>query len=326
MAASHSNTNNEGSSASTLNFVLRSLSFSHFNEKARWALDYYNIPYSERRSLPILHMISMFKYRAKEPPTGGTRFITPHLTVTPVSSSTKDAHTKEEEVVVMNDSSDILEFLSDRFSAHPNKQATSTTCPPLNLYSNDSETKTKIMALEERFDTIIGSNIRRYMYYELLLQSPKSVGRSLGQHDNAGALQTWLWTLFFPIFSWILVRAFRINAESAARSKDILKREFEHLSRVLESGPPGPAYLVGNHFTAADLTLAALTALALGVTKEDGYGAWVPHVEDLRPEAQAFCKELRETTAGQHVLECYRLHRGKKATGSSYGYSFFGLW
>ncbi|KAG0332399.1 hypothetical protein BG000_010044 [Podila horticola] len=208
----------------------------------------------------------------------------------------------------------------------PNKATTSTTTPPLNLYSNNAETKAKILALEERFDTTIGPNVRRLIYSEILCHSPKSVGQSLGQHGNAGTLQTWIWTWFFFVFSWILIRFFRVTPESAERSKDILKREFEHLSRVLESGPPGPAYLVGNEFTAADLTLACLASLLVGVTQEDGYGAWVPPMSVFRPEAQEFLKELRESTAGQHILECYRLHRGKKAEGSKYGFSFFGWW
>lgn len=110
------------------------------------------------------------------------------------------------------------------------------------------------------------------------------------------------------------------------RSKEILKREFEHISRVLESGPPGPAYLIGNEFSAADLTLASLAGLIVGVNETDGYGAWIPKKESLRPEAVAFSDELRNSTAGQHIVECYKLHRGTKAPGSRYGYSLFGLW
>ncbi|KAF9280854.1 hypothetical protein BGZ74_002499 [Mortierella antarctica] len=311
----------QGSNASAFNFTLTSISFSHYNEKTRWGLDYYGIPYTEYRSLPILHMLSMFKSRAKARPTSGTPFVTPHLTVAPAN-----APDEKDVKITMNDSTEILGFISDRFSAPPNKAATSTSTPPLNLYSNNAETKAKIVALEERFDTIIGPNVRRLVYSEILCHSPKSVGQSLGQHGNAGALQTWIWTWFFFVFSWILIRYFRVTPESAERSKDILKREFEHLSRVLESGPPGPAYLVGNEFTAADMTLASLASLLVGVTQEDGYGAWVPPMSVFRPEAQEFLKELRESTAGQHILECYRLHRGKKAEGSKYGLSFFGWW
>ncbi|KAF9082572.1 hypothetical protein BGX23_012320, partial [Mortierella sp. AD031] len=304
---------------------LRSIAFSHYNEKARWALDYYRVPYVEYRSLPMCHMISMFKYRAKSRPSAGSStFATPYLTVEPKDAT--NSNSNSEGKVALNESTKIVEFLSDQYAAPANSNNTSNNnnMRP-NLYSNDESTRTKIKALEDRFDTMIGPHVRRVLYYELLLKSPKSVGQSLGQHDNAGKLQMWIWTFFFSVISWMLCKFMHITEVSAARSRDILKREFEHISRVLESGPPGPAYLIGNQFSAADLTLASLGGLAVGVTDEDGYGAWVPRRTELRPEAQAFFVELRQTTAGQHILECYKLHRGTKAPGSSYGFSFFGL-
>ncbi|KAF9570646.1 hypothetical protein EC968_001533 [Mortierella alpina] len=309
-----------------LNFSLRTISFSHYNEKARWALDYYRIPYVEHRSMPCLHMASMFKYRASSPPSSAvTRYATPHLSAVTKSAAAGDMANE----VKLNDSSEIAQFLSDQFAAPPNttqSDSSSLSCPPQNLYSNDAATKAKILALEERFGKMIGPHVRLYFYNEVLFHSPKAVGRALGQQGNVGCLQAWMWAVFFGLFSWVLAKSLHINDKSAARSKEILKREFEHISRVLESGPPGPAYLVGNQFTAADLTLASLGGVVVGIGREDGYGAWVPPLTALRPEAQAFCEELRQTTAGKHIVECYKLHRGGKAAGSSYGYSFFGLW
>ncbi|KAF9145632.1 hypothetical protein BGX30_007756 [Mortierella sp. GBA39] len=312
-------------SQQTTALTLRSIAFSHYNEKARWGLDYYKVPYIEYRSLPICHMISMFKYKAKARPPGpgASVFVTPHLTIE--HNNNTNNKDKEKETIILNDSKKILEFLSDQYAAPANSNGKSSASP--NLYSNDEASKAKIQALEERFNTMIGPHVRRVMYYEILLHSPRSVARSLGQHDNAGKLQSWIWSLFLPIFVWMLCKAMHINETSASRSRDVLKREFEHLSRVLESGPPGPAYLVGNQFTAADLTLASLGGLAVGVTNEDGYGAWVPSIQDMaRPEGRKFMEELRATTAGQHIMECYKLHRGRKVPGSRYGFSFFGLW
>ncbi|KAG0056582.1 hypothetical protein BGZ83_004364 [Gryganskiella cystojenkinii] len=309
-----------------LSFTLRSISFSHYNEKARWALDYYKVPYVEYRSLPICHMISMFNHRSKErPANGGTGFVTPHLTVTPEAKENADSAAPIE-AVILNDSTKILQFLSSQYAAQPSSKTATTTDAPKNLYTNDEATATKIMTLEDRFDTMIGPHVRRFMYYELLFQSPSSLGREMGQHDNAGRLQMFVWSLFFPLFRYILIKFLHINEVSAMRSKDILKREFEHVSRVLESGPPGPAYLIGNEFSAADLTFASLAAMVVGVNEEDGYGAWLPKKDRLRPEALTFCEELRATTAGQHIVECYKLHRGTKAPGSRYAFSFFGLW
>ncbi|KAF9122923.1 hypothetical protein BGW39_009400 [Mortierella sp. 14UC] len=305
--------------------TLRSIAFSHYNEKARWALDYYKVPYVEYRSLPMCHVVSMFKYKAKTrtPGAGASAFVTPHLSIEPKGDDASDDK-KDKEKITLNDSTKILEFLSDQYAAPANSNGRHSA--PANLYSNDEASRTKIQTLEERFDNMIGPHVRRLVYYEVLVKSPSSVGRSLGQHNNAGKLQAWIWSLFFPIIAYLLCKIMHVNEVSASRSKDILKREFEHISRVLESGPPGPAYLVGNQFTAADLTLASLGGLVVGVTEEEGYGAWVPSLSAFRPEGRAFFEELRQTTAGQHILECYKLHRGSKAPGSSYGFSCFGLW
>ncbi|KAG0284441.1 hypothetical protein BGZ96_011191 [Linnemannia gamsii] len=316
-------TGQEQDKHSQTSLTLRTISFSHYNEKARWALDYYKVPYIEYRSLPMCHMISMFKYRAKTRPcSASSAYATPHLTVEPTKGSGKDD--KDKETIALNDSSKIIEFLSDQYAAPANSNGKDGRAP--NLYSNDEASKTKIQALEERFNTMIGPHVRRVVYYELLFHAPKSVARSMGQHDNAGQLQSWIWSFFLPLFTWMLCKAMHITEKSASRSKDILKREFEHISRVLESGPPGPAYLVGNQFSAADLALASLGGLVVGVSEEDGYGAWVPKMDVLRPEGKKFMEELRATTAGQHIVECYKLHRGSKAPGSGYGFNFFGLW
>ncbi|KAG0377613.1 hypothetical protein BGX24_005775 [Mortierella sp. AD032] len=304
--------------------TLRSIAFSHYNEKARWALDYYKVPYVEYRSLPMCHVISMFKHKSKTstPGAGATAYVTPHLTIEPKDDGASEDKTREK--ITLNDSTKIVEFLSDQYAAPANSNGRHSASP--NLYTNDEASRTKVQALEERFDKMIGPHVRRAVYYEILVKSPSSVGRSLGQHNNAGKLQTWIWSIFFPIIAYLLCKIMHINEVTASRSRDILKREFEHISRVLESGPPGPAYLVGNQFTAADLTFASLGGLVVGVTEEEGYGAWVPKLSAFRPEGKAFMEELRQTTAGQHILECYKLHRGHKAPGSSYGFKCFGLW
>lgn len=44
------------SSPAKLDLTLITISFSHFCERGRWALDLARLPYSEVRSLPLLHM------------------------------------------------------------------------------------------------------------------------------------------------------------------------------------------------------------------------------------------------------------------------------
>ncbi|KAF9438312.1 hypothetical protein BGZ76_008700 [Entomortierella beljakovae] len=303
-----------------VDYRLNTISFSHYNEKARWALDYYKIPYVEYRSLPVLHGFTMFKYRVKgtlRVPDAITPLTTPVLVIPPARDGTK----KKGKQVIVRDSTGILNFLSDK---HSSSVAGAPAGASPNLYSDDEATREKILELEERFDNILGKNVRLWVYYEILLKCPNSVGRSLG-HDNAGKLQTKAWSAFFPIFSFFLSKLLKITETSAAESKESLKQEFDHISRLLESAPAGQTHLVGNQFTAADLTLATLAGPLVGITHNDGYGAKIP-MDQLRPEALEFMNELRETRAGKHIVECWKNHRGEKPPGSSYGYNFFGLW
>lgn len=253
----------------------------------------------------------MLRFATRNPGFEATPLVTPFLTAVPANG---------EKTIRLHDSTKILEFLSD--------QVTGTQSRP-NLYTTDPATKEKILALEDRIDIAIGTHVRRCLYYEILLKSPRSVARSLGGNGNVGKLQGWLWKLMLPLISLILRRHLKMSEESAAKSKEIIRGEFKYLSGLLESNPSangGPAYLIGNQFTAADLAMASLGGVMVGVNHEHGYGAWLPAVTDLPPDAQAFAEELLQTTAGKHALDCYRLYRGSKAPGSSYGSALFGLW
>lgn len=80
------------------------------------------------------------------------------------------------------------------------------------------------------------------------------------------------------------------------------------MSERLEKGKH--PYLCSNTFSIADLTFAALSAPLVGVTKEDGYGAWIPALGDGSSEGlRRYLYSLRSSRAGQHVLDMYKMHR-----------------
>ncbi|KAG0232164.1 Autophagy protein 22 [Actinomortierella wolfii] len=298
------------------------INVSHYNEKVRWALDYYQVPHTEFRTLPLLHVLTMFskRYRKGTPPGGGTPFITPHL----------DIHLKTGNTIPLINSSTINKFLSSVFS--------SSEKPSLYAHGNNvgngsggnsddhRAAHQKIVELEERLDNVLGVHVRRFLYGELLLYAPRSVFGELASHDGYGRLQRWLWRLFHPLIRLTLINVFKVTPENVLKSRDILEKEFEYFSQLLSelSSPISSAYLVGDRFSAADLALAALGCMVIGISQEDGYGAWVPPSEKLRPEAVEWGNKMRETPAGQHIIRCYSQHRGQKAPGSSYGFSVLG--
>src|SRR5689334_15817807 len=117
---------------------LITIPFSHFCEKARWALDYAHCGYEESSYLPGLHLTAtLLRGRGKSVPVlqGGNGCIT--------------------------DSSDIVLWAD---------QHRSEEIPSL-FGSSDAE-RLAIVALEDRLDRELGPAARLYAYYYLLDDLP----------------------------------------------------------------------------------------------------------------------------------------------------------
>jgi glutathione S-transferase len=88
-------------------------------------------------------------------------------------------------------------------------------------------------------------------------------------------------------------------AESLAEVRAV----YDSVGERLADGRP---YLMGDSFTAADLTFAALSA-PLVLPPE--YGVPLPRVEELPERMGRVVRELRAHPAGAHALEMYRTER-----------------
>ena len=106
-----------------------------------------------------------------------------------------------------------------------------------------------------------------------------------------------------PLVRMLMRRGMRIDAASAARS---LERVREIFRTVSERIGDGREYLVGESFTAADLTFAALAAPLL---LPRGYGSPLPSLAELPAELLPLIDELRSAPAGNLALRLYRDHR-----------------
>lgn len=67
----------------------------------------------------------------------------------------------------------------------------------------------------------------------------------------------------------------------------------------------GRTYLVGDQFSAADLTFATLAA---AVVMPVGYGVRLPELSNLPSQMAANIQVFRETIAGKFVLNLYQEH------------------
>jgi len=242
--------------------VLWQFRFSHFNEKARWALDWKRIPHRRRSLLPGLHVPSVL-WR-----TGQKRV--PVLVV--------DGQT-------ITDSTHIIEAVE---RMRPD--------PP--LYPSDGGERRQALLLEEFFDEELGPHIRRAAFHALLPHA--SYASALLATGCGGAAQLGYRALF-PVVRAAMRLDLQITDETAELSRAKTRAALDRLEAELGRG----SYLVGDRFTVADLTAAALFS-PLVVPPGFPYRLPGPYPEPLA----AFRASLAGRPGFRWVAEMYRRHRG----------------
>jgi glutathione S-transferase len=253
---------------------------SHFNEKARWALDRCGHDYVEQPYLPMLHNLGTvpvwLRHRAGRADKLSTRFSTPVL----IAGDR-----------VIADSSEIVAFASER-----------AVDPGLRLYGPPEARE-----LEAHYSGRFGADTRRLVYWYLLPHREllvdigrKNVGRGQARAFEAG----------LPVLIPMLRKVLAVDEAHAMRSRDNVVAEFERVSERLADGRP---YLLGDRFSAADLSFAALASIALMVGPDEGYGAWLPRPDQLSREFAELAGSLRASLAGKFVLRMFAEERGHRS-------------
>lgn len=241
---------------------LITIGFSHYCEKARWALDLSGEPYGEEKHLPIIHI-----RHAKK--NGGKRTVPVLIT---------------EDGAALDDSTTILEHIDARH-------------PELGLYPKDDGGKTR--EWEELFDETLGPHVRRFVYCHIL--DHKSFIRLLKEQQLGGEYVLWRSTSL--LLRRLMRYALRVSPAGGERSLGKIRGVFDKVEEGLEGGK---SFLVGEAFSAADLTFAAL---AVPLLLPEEYPVPMPAVEDLPSSLRGLVDEFRSRPAGQYGLRLYRDHR-----------------
>lgn len=238
---------------------------SHFNEKARWALDFKHVPHIRHSLIPGFHVPVVKRM------TGKT-----HVPVLKLNG------------IAISDSSKIIDALERAY-------------PEPALYSADPEQRRRALELEDFFDEELGPYIRRWVFH-VILPYPKFVRAAFVSHASPAAQLAQ--RAMSPLIGAVMRRQMEINPATAevARAKTIAA--MDRLERELQ--PSG--YLVGDSFTVADLTAAALLS-PLVRPPEFPYKAATPLPE---PFAKII-DSLSSHPAFQWTLQTYRKHRGESA-------------
>jgi glutathione S-transferase len=171
--------------------------------------------------------------------------------------------------------------------------------PP--LYPADPAERERALELEDFFDEQLAPHVRRLAWYESMKDPPLFLRTAIPGASPAlyAALRPGA-----PLTVKAVEKRYGAVEENAAEAR---AKIFAALERVqAEIQPSG--YLVGERFSVADLTAAALfTPLLLPPERQ-----YPPTVEMVAP-LREFADELRAKPAADWVFEMFRRHRGASA-------------
>lgn len=244
--------------------VLWQFRASHFNEKARWALDWKGIRHERRSLLPG-----------------------PHAPVVMWLTGQKSVPVLQIDGQTIPDSTRIIAELEQRQAAPA-------------LYPSDDAARRRALDLEEYFDDEIGIHLRRFVFNAVL---PDADFTAALMTPEFGTLTKTIYRALFPLTRVVMRLDMGINAEAAVRSQARVDAALDRLEREIQ--PSG--YLVGDDFTVADLTAAALLS---PLTNPPEY----PYAQ---PPATKVVQEIRDRyerrRSFEWAREMYRRHRSTSA-------------
>jgi len=245
--------------------VLYHLQISHYNEKARWALDHKGVAHVRKAPPPMMH--TLVAYAMTRSPT------------LPILAMNGEK---------IGDSTRIIEALERRYPEPP-------------LYPSDEVERRRALELEDFFDVELGPHIRRALFSEVTRDND---ALALAAAPRAGRRAHRMWRAAAPAAAPVLRLRYGIKPDTAEIGRAKTTAALDRVSSEL--GPSG--YLVGDGFTVADLTAAALL-MPLVRPPEAEYlpaGPWPAAVDEWRESESSH-------PAFQWVEEMYRRHRGASA-------------
>jgi glutathione S-transferase len=158
----------------------------------------------------------------------------------------------------------------------------------------------EVAALEAHFDAELGPHGRRWMYHRIFTRPDLvcAYGATGVPRWERAALPR-----FLPLVKLLINRYLDVDDSTAAESRGRVRAVFDEVGERLSDGR---RFLVGDAFTAADLTFAALAASVLVPSR---YGVPLPRLEELPEPFAGEVRALREHPAGAFALRLYDQER-----------------
>lgn len=200
--------------------VLWHIEISHYNEKARWALDHKRVPHVRKAPSPG----PVHQHKAKRL-TGTNTF--------PVLELDGRA---------IGDSTAIIAALEDRYPDAP-------------LYPEDPDARRRALELEEIFDEQLAPEIRRIVFAALLEAGTGAMLEFAPPQGPLAPLMRSIAKVSFPLMKGGMARQYGTGPEQVAGAEQQITAIFD----LIEAERAGGDYLVGDRFSVADLAAASLS-------------------------------------------------------------------
>lgn len=248
---------------------LHQFPYSHFNEKARWALDYKGLEHRRLNYLPGPHMRPIRKLSGQ--------------TKTPVLRIGND---------VIPGSADIIDRLEQ-------------IAPSPALYPQDPAERAAALELQDEFDRKLGPSTRLALFSEMLDEGAYFCRMFT---DGKGLPVRLAYRAAYPMAKGLIKKG------NGLTGQDAVDRAFKTLADMLDEiaeMSEATGFLVGEQFSVADLTAAALLAPAINP----------PNCAMTRPEPMPGCVEdfiarWAGHPAAAWVKEIYANYRAPGAQGA----------
>ncbi|MEO7329654.1 MAG: glutathione S-transferase family protein [Minicystis sp.] len=169
---------------------------------------------------------------------------------------------------------------------------------PGSLYPKDPAQRAEVLRLEDYFDEALGPATRRVVYFHVLDRP------DLLRYNCAGvpAFEAAVIEVALPVAALFLRRRLHISAARNTLDLVRIRALFDEVARLGE----GRRYLVGEAFSAADLTFACMAAAVLLPAE---YGSPLPRLDEVPAGLRALAEELRAHPSGARALRLFREDR-----------------
>ena len=249
--------------ASATPYRMISARVSPMVELARWLFERQGLPYREEAHAPMLHVLATLAVK------GGVEV---PAVVTPNGTVWKGAR-------------DTLNGVD------------AASAPGQRLFGEDPVERTANQAFLERLLTLLLSNVRRYVYHEVLPY--KRLLYPTATHRAPGWERAFVWWLY-PVWRGLMGRGLGFTPELLAQAPVQIEEALAFVEAELAKR--GTPFLGG---AAPGVLDVVFSALAGPLVFPPNYGARLPPFENLPADLKAFVTRTRARPAGDLVQRTY---------------------